>query len=439
MPQRLIASHAAAAVAMSLPWPLLLFVVWDSTHSDALIALTAAARMLPYVACSWAAGRLADRYPRDRIVRATVAARLGLLTITTLALAQGRTLVAVLAASAAVAAATPAYPALAAALPELDRGRRRRTTDLLVTAEAGSFVVGPAVGGLLLAPATRPWTGVAAVLLTLLAGALLARVRLPAARSGDAGPSQGGALRGLVAWTGVGRAVLTVGVVNAVAAGLGVLLLPFAEQVWREGERGFGVATAALGLGALTAPLLGWVGRAPGVRVRGCLVVLVVPVAAVALTPHLAWAVLPLALAGAAAVQVESAATEVIQLSVPDRSRAGMLGLTDSVMVGAALLGSLGAPLLGEHAGGRAAVLLLAAIAALPLAHRRRSAQTDAPAPPGAAAGSASPAPTASTDRPAAAPATSSDRAIVVRSGTSRMNSTATRASTANGVASRNT
>ena len=59
------------------PW--LLVLVWDETHSPALLGLTAAARMLPYVACSWWAARVGDRHRRDRVVRATLIGRLVLL------------------------------------------------------------------------------------------------------------------------------------------------------------------------------------------------------------------------------------------------------------------------------------------------------------------------------------------------------------------------
>ena len=72
-----IASHAVAAVGMSLPWPLLVLLVWERAGDGWVLGVAGAARMLPYVALSWAAGRLADRYARDRIVRLTLLARLG--------------------------------------------------------------------------------------------------------------------------------------------------------------------------------------------------------------------------------------------------------------------------------------------------------------------------------------------------------------------------
>jgi hypothetical protein len=72
--------------------------------------------------------------------------------------------------------------------------------------------------------------------------------------------------------------------------------------------------------------------------------------------------VLPLAVVGAATVHVESAVTEAIQDAVPDAHRAGALGVTDSVMVGSGLAGSLVAPWLGSAMGPRAELLLLASL-----------------------------------------------------------------------------
>ena len=64
------------------------------------------------------------------------------------------------------------------------------------------------------------------------------------------------------------------------------------------------------------------------------------------------WALLPLALAGAAAVSVEAAATSVLQEAIDDDVRATVLGLNDSIIIGAALVGSLLAPVSVELVGG---------------------------------------------------------------------------------------
>jgi hypothetical protein len=410
--RRLLVSHALASVGMSLPWPLLLVLVWDRTgerpHGDLLLGLTAAARMLPYVLLSWATGMLADRFRRDRLVRVTLGARVVLLLAVAVAVAQGWLLLAVMAAALAIACGTPAYPALAAAMPGAAGPARRRATDLLVTIEVASFVVGPAVGGLLLAGPTRSWSPVIGVVLSLLALAAITGVVLPrpvvrpvvarptsvpresaqgasapetAAQraSAAAGAAQrasaavgapskaafeaagtgiGAALR---ASSSAGRAIGVAGLLNAVNAVLLLTLLPVSAQLWHAGDSGYGLATGLFGFGAVGAPLLWRLGSSARSRARWGLLLLGGSLLVVPITPAVSWAALPLTLAGAATVHVEGAVTEAIQDAVPDSQRAGALGLTDSVMVGAALAGSLVAPRLSSALGPREVLVFLAA------------------------------------------------------------------------------
>jgi MFS family permease len=369
--RRLLGCHALASVGMSLPWPLLLVLVWTTTgedpHGDLLLGLTAAARMLPYVALSWATGPLADRFRRDRLLRVTLAARAVLLVAVAVAVGQGWLLAAVLAATAAVAAGTPAYPALTAAMPTAAGPAGRRATNLLVTVEVGSFVVGPALGGLLLVGPPRwvlPWVG---VLLTALAGALVVGVALPrparhgVRAAGADGPAPAaGRLAALRASPAATRAVGVVALLNGVVAVLVVALLPVAGRLWHGGGSGYGPATGLLGLGALGAPLLWRLGSTASGRARWGLLLMAGALSALPLTRSVGAAALPLLVAGAACVHVEGAATEAIQAGVPDRVRAGVLGLTDSVMVGAGLLGSLVAPWLCSVLGPIEVLLALA-------------------------------------------------------------------------------
>jgi hypothetical protein len=45
--RRTVASHALAAVGMSLPWPLLVLLVWERAGDGWVLGLAGAARMLP--------------------------------------------------------------------------------------------------------------------------------------------------------------------------------------------------------------------------------------------------------------------------------------------------------------------------------------------------------------------------------------------------------
>jgi MFS family permease len=369
---RALASHALAATAMSLPWPLLMVMVWHDTRSDVLLGVTGAARMAPYVALSWWVARLADRHRRDRLVRLTLGVRTLLLGGVAVALAAGRPGPGIAMATLAVAVATPAYPALAAGMPQLAGPASTRATDLLVTVEVSSFVVGPALGGLLLgAPAL---VGPVAVLMTAASCLLYTGVRQPRPVAVVPRPRRTGTA---TAWTtATTRRALTVLVVlNGVVAATGVTLLPLAEIRWEDWEWGhataYGVLTGALGLGALGGPLLRGVGRTVGARMTVALGVVGGALACAGVAPAVGWAVPPLLLVGAAAVSAESAATTLLQESVPDCRRAGVLGMADSAMVTAAMVGALLAPPLANWWGARTVLAIVAICCGAVAQHER--------------------------------------------------------------------
>ncbi len=368
---RLLAAYACSAVSTGLPWPLLLVLVWDQygdgPHGALLVGLAGAARMAPYVLLSWAIGSLGDHVRRDRLVQVTAALRLVFLVAAAAAVAGDHVGLAVLAAAVAVLCGTPTYPAVAAALPGLAGPNRARATELLVTIEVSAWVVGPALGGLLLTQSLRAWTLVVAAALAALGLVLSTGITIPGPveRAPDA---VAGMLRQVLHCRPALGALALAGLLNVVITVAGLVLLPLSEKTWGSGDAGFGIATACLGFGALGAPLLARLARQLGgaTTTRG-LVTIGVAVALVAATP-VPWPALPvLALAGAGCVVVESLLTGTLQDAVPDRYRAGALGLADTVMVGACLVGSLVAPALAEYAGAQRALLVVALAAVLPL------------------------------------------------------------------------
>ena len=361
---RQLASYGAASVAMSLPWPLLLVLAWDQygdgPHGPLVIGLVGAARMVPYVLLSWAVGSLGDRIRRERLLAATLVLRLVFLGLVAVAVSADQLALAVIAAALAIACGTPAYPTVAAAMPRLAGPAKRRATEVLVTIEVAAWVVGPALGGLLLLPVTRPYIPLIAVVLTVLAGALAWRVPLPGPvtdrRTREAVTSMFRTVRDTPV---VLVALAAAGLINIATSMTAVVLLPLTQKVWEQGDGGFGLATALFGFGALGAPLLWWVRGSEGTRRQWGLAILGLAVAWVALSPVPAAALPILGLAGAVAVLVECAITETIQVGVADEHRAGVLGLADAVMVSCAMVGSFTAPLLAAALGARLTLLLV--------------------------------------------------------------------------------
>ncbi len=350
--RRAIGGHAAGALAVSVPWPLLLVEVAQRSHDPFLLGLAASARMLPFIVCSWAAGRLADRMRRDVLIRLTLVARGALLLLTAVALVNGRVWEAVVAAGLAVAVSTPAYPALVAAMPGLAEREGRRATDLLVTVEVGAFVVGAALGGVLLAPATRmviPWLP---VVLVVLAAALLFPVRIPRPEAPDDPSARVSALTALAGAPAARRAIGVMAVVNLADSLVALALIPLALGRWGSDEAGYGIAIGALGLSSLGAPLLTRLAGTPSRRSVRSLVLMGLGLLLVVPAPSVGWSLAPLALVGAASVAVEASATGVLQDELPDSVRATVLGLNDAVIITAALVGSLLAPVAIAAVGG---------------------------------------------------------------------------------------
>ncbi|QLQ16967.1 MAG: hypothetical protein HZY73_16380 [Micropruina sp.] len=127
--RRLLASHALSAVAMAMPWPALLAAAWRVDPGWA--GVVGAARLAPYVLLSWAVGGVGDRFGRLRAALDHRAAHL----------AVGR--------PAGGGGGNAGVPVPGAHLP-VEPGDAARATRWLVTIEVSAFVVGPALGGLLL-------------------------------------------------------------------------------------------------------------------------------------------------------------------------------------------------------------------------------------------------------------------------------------------------
>lgn len=357
---RLIASHALAGVAVSLPWPALLAEIWRSTDDALLIGLAGAARFAPCVLLSAFLGGVGDRYGRFRAVRVVTVVRAMLLAVATGFMVAELPWAALAVTTLTVAAGVPAFPSLAALVPQV-ASRPGRATNALVTWEISGFVVGPALGGLLLGFGS-------AVSVAPCAPLMVAALLMLPRRVVDAAPASGrvrllSRLREVLAVPTVRRAVASVMMLNAVIGVLGVALLSITITHWGGGVAEFGWLTAAQGFASLTAPaLILVVGRlAPGLTVQ---VLVVLPLAALAVVPSVAIGAVPLVLLGAGLTVVECGATRMLQQEAPTRYIATALGIADAALVSAAMLGALVAPWLLGLLGSTGLLLGLAVVCA---------------------------------------------------------------------------
>lgn len=338
--ERLVLGHLLGATAVSLPWPALLAQVWAQTAGDTWVGLASAGRLLPYVVLSAYAGMLADRISRSLLLRISTVLRVAALLTCWAALLTDHLLVAVCCAVAAVAVITPAYPAAVALMPGLARERTPRLTELLVTAEMTAFVVGPAIGGLLLGLGTSSASALVAAVLALVSLPLLP-ARKTTSRPEPAVPGGLGRLRTVLGSPGVPAAMALVSMVNLSENAASVGLLALSNGPWRDGDRGYGWASAALGFGSLAAPALVRL-----LRIRAALLTTGAGYVIAGVAPGAVAGLAPLAATGAAATVVECIGTDVLQRSVPDHVRAFSLGIADAAMSLAAMAGAVLAPAL---------------------------------------------------------------------------------------------
>ncbi len=346
----LIGGHAASSVGQTLGVVAVAGVLYTRTGQIGWVTLAAAARFVPYVVGSAAAGVLADRRDRQHVllwscvVRAVLVAGLA---GGVAAAAPPALLVALV--FAATLAGTPCYPAIAAAIPTVvPTDDLTPANGLLTTIETGAFMVGPALGGLILVFGSPSLTLVVNALAFVAALALFMPVGvLPATSAAEASDSFGEALvAGLRTVLGSGRVLapmLLVVSVNLVYGGSLVCLAAYARARLGSDETGFGVLTAALGVGALVGVFL----ANPLARTRRPMRAILVsallagiPFALLALIRQPEAAAGLLVVAGAASIVTEVLAVTLLQRALEPDVIARVFGVLDTLVIGAVLVGA---------------------------------------------------------------------------------------------------
>jgi MFS family permease len=342
------------------------YQVYVLTHSTLAIAALTAVQLVPLLVLSLVAGSLADAVDRRRLLLVTQ----GLLALTSLALAfialqPAPPLVAILAVAAfgaGVGAVT--QPARASATPRLVPPERLPAAIALnqLSYQATS-IVGPAIGGLLVATAGPPTAYLfdAVTFVGVLVG-LLAIAPLPPI--GDiARPGISAILEGL-RFAARRRVILSTFVIdlNAMIFGMPSALFPvLALDVFRTGPAGLGLLAAAPAVGAFGAALLsGWVAA---VRRTGRAIVIAVVVWGAAIvgfglsTFSFALALGFLAIAGGADVLSAVFRSSLVQLETPDALRGRVTSIHILAVSSGPQLGDIEAATLASVIGAQASVV----------------------------------------------------------------------------------
>jgi MFS family permease len=358
---QLVSGTGRQVTAVALPYQLYIL-----TRTPLSIGILAVVQLVPILAFALGGGAIADAVDRRRLLLVT---QLGLaacsLAFVGLALLPSAPIVAYYAV-AFVAAGVGAVdqPARSSAIPRLVA--RERLTPAIALGQLGFQavgVVGPVVGGLLLATVGAAAAfGLDVVTFIAAIGALLLMAPIRP-QPGAARPSLASIAEGL-RFARDRRIILATFVVDldAMIFGMPSSLFPaLALDVFRAGPAGVGLLVAAPAAGALVAAALtGW---ASHVRRPGRAVVVAVAAWGIAilgfglLTASFPLALLCLALAGAADVISAVLRGSIAQLETPDELRGRVMSIHALVVTSGPRLGDAEAAAVAAVVGAQASVV----------------------------------------------------------------------------------
>jgi MFS family permease len=356
------------------------------------VGLVALVRLLPAAVVAPFAALLGDRFPRKRIMIAADLARVCTMGAAAAAVFAGAPAVVVYALAVLTALASTAFgPAQSALLPSLARSPEELTAAnaTSTTLESVGFFLGPALGGLLLTVTSVGTVFAATAALFLWSAIVLSRISADSQGDPSAEVESIGreALAGFRAILGERRLRLVVGLYGTqtlVAGIMRVLVVVTALQILDLGPAGVGFLNSADGVGALAGILVLLAvittGRLSGVFGLGILM-WGVPLVVLGLWTSVPLALLCFGVIGVGNVLVDVAGLTLLQRTAPDKVRARVFGVFESVFLATIGIGAVVAPLLISAFGPRGALIAAGGgLSVVVLLFWRRLATVDAPA-----------------------------------------------------------
>jgi MFS family permease len=382
---RLLGGEFISAIGDWLYIVAILVVIYRETADPTLLGLFGALRQVPYVVLSIPAGIVADRFDRRMILLVTDLARGGcMLGIAWLVLVDGPVVLIIALSILAACFSTFFYPAIGAYLPSLVKDERQLgpANSAWSSLDNLGFVVGPALGGILVAAGgvtlafviNAATFVVIAVVLWGLPPSYGGKALSEAGPFGDVGTAGDvGTLAGAApAATGglgqISRPLAGIGLIHVLGYGLTggipVLTVILATDLLHAGEAATGLLNTAIGIGGVT-----------GALISGALVLrrrlaptLILGVAAIALglavlggAGVLVAAMVGIAFAAAGNLVLEVVTTTIYQRVTPDAIRGRGLGVLMTVSTLAEVLGALALPILVTRWGAWPALPILGA------------------------------------------------------------------------------
>lgn len=356
------------------------------------VGLVALVRLLPAAVVAPFAALLGDRFLRKRVMVAADLVRVGAMGGAAAAVFAGASPVVVYALAIVTALASTAFgPAQSALLPTLARSPEELTAANATSTslESLGFFVGPALGGILLAVTSVGAVFAATAALFLLSAVVLSRITSdsrgePTAEAENIGRE---ALAGFRAIVGERRLRLVIGLYGAqtlIAGIMRVLVVVTALRILGLGPSGVGFLNSADGVGALAGVLL-LLGMITSARLSGVfglgILMWGVPLVVLGLWPSVPLALLCFGVIGLGNILVDVAGLTLLQRTAPDKVRARVFGVWESVFLATIGLGAIIAPLLIHAFGPRGALIAAGGgLSVVALLFWRRLGTVDVPA-----------------------------------------------------------
>jgi MFS family permease len=349
-------ANFASGVGTWLAFVALTIDVWDRTGSGVWVAALLIADFLPVIVIGLSVGPLVDRLSRRGLMIGADIVRFGVFCM--LPFADSETQIVALAAVAGFATGF-FRPAVYAGLPNLVEDRDLPTANALMqSTEALTTVIGPLIGGVLVAasgPDIAYWINAATFLLS---AALI--VRIPSSLLQAVRAVTHGHWRDLAEGFSLvrsSRALLTVLVAWNVGilgnAGVNVAEVKLAKVSFDAGDFGFGLLLASAGLGVVLGSLAAgaWVEQRGIARVYASgLGLIAIGIAAAAVSPSV-WVAAPcVAVSGAGNGIALVCNALLVQRGAPDRLRGRIFTVLMSSNYAVFLVGMIAAgPLTNEY------------------------------------------------------------------------------------------
>jgi MFS family permease len=354
-------------------WLVALWVYAYRASGVVAVGVLGLARTLPAALLAPAMSTLSDRLPRHRVLLGVHLGRALVLGLVALAVGSGAPpLVVYLLAPLDALCGVMHRPTHMPLLPAL-----ARSPDDLVAANVASStfegigtLVGPAVGGLLVATASPAWHFVVPSLGFWLAALSVSSVRpAQALRLHPDRPdllhTMLGGIRALVDYPSAGLVVALFWSQVVVRGLLNVLVVLAAEELLHIGQEGVGFLNSAIGAGTLLGALgaVALVGRRHMARSFAAgLVLWGLPILMIGLVPLTGPAIMFLLILGLGNATLDVSGFTIVQRTVPNAVRGRVFGVLEAGVMLSIGLGSAIAPLLVLVAGPRGALIITGAI-----------------------------------------------------------------------------